>query len=121
MVKKLGDNVYRVWIDFTNKKVAPTITARAAQNNVVRPDLITLDGKADIISASWINNKESFDYLKPVTELIDQKQLNRLIIRNGHPGKTTRTLQYLVKGSGSVKITYDSVKGGTVTKTIALN
>jgi len=119
-VKKVGENVYRVWIDFTNKKVIPTITAKAAQNNVVRPDLITFEGKSEIISASWINNKESFDYLNPVTELIDQKQLNRLIIRNGQPGKTTRTLQYLVRGSGDVTITYDSVKGGKVSTTVAV-
>lgn len=117
-VKKLGDNVYRVWIDFTNKKVTPTITGRAAQNNVVRPDLVSFEGKAEIISASWISSKETFDYLNPITELIDQKQLNRLIIRNGHPGKSTRTLQYLVKGSGSVTISYDSVKGGKVSKTL---
>ncbi len=42
------------------------------------------------------------------------------MIRNGHPGNTTRTLQYLVKGSGDVMVNYDSLKGGTVTKTIAL-
>jgi hypothetical protein len=119
-VKKIADNVYRVWIDFTNKKVAPTITGKAAQNNVVRPDLITLGGKAEIISASWIQGKETFDYLNPVTELIDQKQLDRLIIRNGHPGKTTRTLQYLIKGSGKITITYDSVKGGKVSREIEL-
>jgi hypothetical protein len=120
-VKKIGDNVYSVRVDFTNKKVAPTITGRAAQNNVVRPDLITFDGKSEIISASWITSKETFDYLNPITELIDQKQLNRLMIRNGHPGKTTRTLQYLVKGSGSVTVTYDSVKGGKVSKTVPVN
>ncbi len=120
-VKKIGDNVYRVWIDFTNKKIAPTITAKAATNNVVRPDLITFDGKQDIISASWISGKETFDYLNPITELIDQKQLKRLMIRNGQPGKSTRTLQYLVKGNGNITITYDSVKGGKVTKTIAVN
>jgi len=117
-VKKLNDNVYQVWVDFTNPKVAPTITAKAAQNNVVRPDLITLDGKVDIISASWINGKQTFDYLNPITEMIDQKQLNRLMIRNGHPGKTTRTLQYLVKGTGKITVTYDSVKGGKVSTTI---
>lgn len=120
-VKKIGDNVYRVWIDFTNKKVAPTITGKAAQNNVVRPDLITFDGKQDIISASWISNKETFDFLNPITDMIDQKQIKRLMIRNGHPGKSTRTLQYLVKGSGNITITYDSVKGGKVSKTISVN
>jgi hypothetical protein len=117
-VKKIGDDVYRVWIDLTNPKVAPTITAKAAQNNVVRPDLILFEGKPEIISASWIEDKETYDYLHPVLDNIDQKQLERLIIRNGHPGKTTRTLQYLVKGKGDITITYDSVKGGKVTKTI---
>lgn len=113
-VEKIGKDVYRVWVDFTNPKVAPSITAKAAQNNVVRPDLLTLDGKVEIISASWINDKKTFDYLNPITQLIDQNDLSRIMIRNGHPGKTTRTIQYLVKGSGKVTVTYDSVKGGTV-------
>ncbi|MCK5821707.1 MAG: hypothetical protein KAH17_07470 [Bacteroidales bacterium] len=119
-VKKIGKNTYQIWIDFTNPKVAPTITERAAGNNVVRPDLITLDGKADIISASWITSKQTQKYTNEVTNLIDQKQLDRLLIRNGNPGKTTRTLQYLVKGSGKVKISYDSVKGGVVSAELTL-
>jgi len=113
-VKKIADNIYRVWVDFTNPKVAPTVTSKAASNNVVRPDLVLFDGRQEIISASWISSKQTFDYLNPITDLVDQKQLNRLIVRNGHPGKTTRTLQYLVKGGGPATITYDSVKGGKV-------
>lgn len=120
VVSKIGKNTYKVWVDMTNPKVAPTITERAAQNNVVRPDLITLDGKVEIISASWITNKKTQIYKNQVTNLIDQKQLNRLMLRNGHPGKTTRTLQYLVKGSGKIKLTYDSVKGGKVSTSIVL-
>ncbi|NLO67176.1 MAG: peptidase M14 [Bacteroidales bacterium] len=120
-VKKIEDDVYRVWIDLTNPKVAPTITARAASNKLVRPDLILFEGKPEVISASWISNKNTFDYLNPITDLIDQKELKRLIIRNGHPGKTTRTLQYLVKGRGSVTITYNSVKGGTVSKKLSID
>ncbi|MBT4409009.1 MAG: hypothetical protein HOC82_04130, partial [Bacteroidetes bacterium] len=45
---------------------------------------------------------------------------NRIMIRNGHPGKTSRTLQYLVKGKGDIDITYDSVKGGTVSAKLKL-
>jgi hypothetical protein len=119
-VKKINGNVYRVWVDFTNPKIAPTITAQAAQNNVIRPDLIMLEGNAEIISASWINNKETFEYTKPITSFIDQHNLKRLMIRNGHPGKTTRTLQYLVKGSGELTVTYDSVKGGKVSTKVRL-
>jgi hypothetical protein len=36
------------------------------------------------------------------------------------PGKATRTIQYLVKGSGDITVKYSSVKGGTVQKTITL-
>ena len=119
-VKKISGDVYRVWVDLTNPKVTPTIMARAAQNNVVRPDLILLNGNVDIISASWISNKETFDYTNPITDEIDQENLKRILVRNGHPGKTTRTLQYLVKGSGNISVTYDSVKGGVVSTNISL-
>ena len=117
-VEKLGKDVYKVWLEFSNPKVAPTITAKAAQNNVVRPDLITLEGNVDIISASWIDDPLTNDYLNPVSQEIDQHNLKRIMIRNGHPGKTSRTIQYLVKGSGKITIKYDSVKGGTVSTTI---
>ncbi|MEE4116458.1 MAG: hypothetical protein V2I37_09830, partial [Marinilabiliaceae bacterium] len=113
-VEKLGKDVYKVWLEFSNPKVAPTITAKAAQNNVVRPDLLTLEGNVDIISASWIDDPLTNDYLNPVSQEIDQHDLKRIMIRNGHPGKTSRTIQYLVKGSGKITIKYDSVKGGTV-------
>ena len=113
-VEKIGDGVYKIWVEFSNPKVAPTITAKAAQNNVVRPDLLTLQGNVDIISASWINDPLTNDYLKPVTQEIDQHDLKRIMLRNGQTSKTSRTIQYLMKGSGKVTVKYDSVKGGTV-------
>ena len=113
-VEKLGNDVYKVWVEFSNPKVVPTITEKAAQNNVVRPDLLTFEGNMDIISAGWVNDPLTDEYLKPVTREIDQQDLKRIIIRNGHPGKTSRTIQYIVKGKGNVNITYNSVKGGIV-------
>ena len=44
----------------------------------------------------------------------------RILIRTGQPGKSVRTFLYLMRGSGSVTVTYDSTKGGKVSKTIAL-
>ncbi len=55
-----------------------------------------------------------------VLPLIDQKNLKRIIVRNGHPGKTTRTAVLLVKGSGAMTVTYDSVKGGKASQTVTL-
>jgi hypothetical protein len=118
---KVGGDVYRVFVDFTNPKVAPTIMARAAQNNLVRPDLLTLEGKnAEVIAASFIDNKELYKIKPSVAQLIDQKDLKRILVRNGQAGKTTRTVMYLVKGTGAVTVTYDSVKGGQTSKTINL-
>ena len=116
-VENLGSGVYRVRIDLVNKKVAPTIMAKAVQNNVVRPDLLTADGKGiEVLSAGWVRDK----FRPGATQLIDQHDLKRLMLRNGHPGRTTRTIEYIVRGGGEMMVTYSTVKGGTVSKTIAL-
>ena len=120
-VDKLDGGVFRVFVDIANPKVTPTILAKAAQNNVVRPDLLTFEGRAaEIISASWIDNKVLYKARPSVTGFIDQKDLKRILLRNGFAGKTARTIMYLVKGSGEVTVKYDSVKGGTASKTIKL-
>ena len=120
-VEKVGGDVFKVFVDITNPKVAPTIMAKAAQNNVVRPDLLTLEGRnVEVISASWIDNKEVYKARPSVTQFIDQKNLKRILVRSGQPGKTTRTIMYILKGSGDVTVTYDSVKGGKAAKAVKL-
>ena len=119
--EKVSGDVYRVFVDISNPKVAPTIMEKAAQNNIVRPDLLTLEGKnVEIISASWIDNKESYKIRPTITSFIDQKNLKRILLRNGMPGKTTRTIMYLVRGSGDFAVKYDSAKGGTSSATVKL-
>jgi hypothetical protein len=116
-VEKLGEGIFKVWLDVSNPKVAPTILAKAAANNVVPPDLLTVDGKAvEIISASWVADK----WRPAVAQSIDQKDLKRIMLRNGLTGRATRTIQYLVKGTGSMTVKFTSQKGGTVEKTITL-
>ena len=116
-VEKLGDGIFKVWLDLSNPKVAPTILAKAAMNNVVPPDLLTVDGKGvEVISASWVADK----WRPAVAQSIDQKDLKRIMLRNGLAGRTTRTIQYLVKGTGPLTVKYASLKGGTVEKTIPL-
>jgi hypothetical protein len=121
-VEKVGGDVFRVFVDITNPKVAPTIMARAAQTNVVRPDLLLVDGRnVEVIAASFIDNKAVYKANPSVTPLVDQKDLKRIIIRNGHPGKTIRTAVLLVKGSGTMTVAYDSVKGGKGSTTVTLH
>ena len=42
---KIQDNVYRVFVDISNPKVAPTILERVAANGIIRPDLLTARGR----------------------------------------------------------------------------
>ena len=116
-VEPIGGGVSRVRVDFTNSKLTPTILAKAAENNVVRPDLLTVEGSGvEILSAGWVANK----FRPGATELIDQKNLNRILIRTGHPGRVTRTIEYLVRGTGEMTVTYDSLKGGKAVTKVAV-
>lgn len=120
-VEKLGGDLRRVFVDIANPKVTPTIMARAARNGVVRPDLFLVEGRGvEVVAAGFIDNKELYRVKPSVVPLVDQKDLKRIMLRNGWPGKTTRTAMLLVKGGGPVKVVYDSAKGGRAEKTIEL-
>ncbi len=80
----------------------------------MRPDFLTAEGDVEILAAGWVENK----HRPGPIDLIDQKKLDRIMVRSGHPGHTTRTIEYLVRGTGTMQITYSSVKGGTVSTTV---
>jgi len=113
-VEQVEGDVYRVRVDIRNERLIPTITARGRDNAVVRPDLLTVDGNVEVIAAGWVNDR----FGSSPTQLIDQHELDRILIRSGHPGRTTRTVEYLVRGRGEMTVTYDAEKGGTVSRTI---
>jgi hypothetical protein len=115
-VEQVSGNVYKVQVDIRNERVIPTITARAMQSRVVRPDILTLDGNVEVITAGWVANRHRPGPLQQ----IDQEDLKRIIVRSGHPGRTTKTVEYLVRGSGSVTVKYATVKGGTAETTVRL-
>jgi hypothetical protein len=64
----------------------------------------------------WVASK----FRPGATELIDQRDLTRIMVRSGHPGRTTRTVEYLVRGTGDMIVTYDSAKGGKAVAKVAI-
>ncbi len=113
-VEGIGGGLYKVQVDIIHERLIPSITARAMTNRVVRPDLLTVDGNVEIVAAGWVVDKN-----RPgKTQMIDQEELNRIMVRSGHPGRTTKTIEYLVRGSGNMEVTYSSVKGGTASTTV---
>ena len=118
-VEALGDELWRVRVPIVNDRLVPTILSKAQRNHVVRPDLLRLDaGGATIVAAGWVRDR----FRPGSTDLIDQKDLSRILVRNGQPGRTTRMIEYLVRSTPgrSVTLTYDSAKGGQPTVTIPL-
>jgi Zinc carboxypeptidase len=115
-VERLGGDTYRVRVDIRNDRLIPTIIERARRNRVVRPDILSVEGNVEVIAAGWVESK----HRPGPTEMIDQRELNRLLIRSGHPGRTTRTIEYLVRGSGAMTVRYSALKGGTVATTVQL-
>ncbi len=117
VVEPLGDGLYRVRVELVNSKLTPTILAKAAGNQTVRPDILSLQAKnAEVVSVGWVKDR----FRPGATQLIDQSDLRRILVRNGHPGRTTRVIEYIVRGSGELEITYASLKGGTVRKQVLL-
>lgn len=95
-------------VDVTNSRVIPTIMVEAAETKLVRPDILTFDGcSASAITAGVVLN----EFQPGPLSMSDQKDLKRNIIRNGLPGKTTRTIESLMKRSGPVTIQYSALKG----------
>ncbi|MEQ9401482.1 MAG: M14 family metallopeptidase [Longimicrobiales bacterium] len=115
-VERVDGDLWRVWVDITNERLIPTVTVRARENRVVRPDLLTVDGNVEVVAAGWVRNK----HRPGPTDIIDQADLDRILVRSGHPGRTTRTVEYLVRGSGRMTVRYASVKGGTVETVVEL-
>ncbi len=115
-VERLEGDLYRVRIDIRNERLIPTITVKARENRVVRPDIITVEGDVEVVAAGWVED----EHRPGPTRMIDQAELDRILVRSGAPGRTTRIVEYLVRGSGDMTVEYASMKGGTVRTTVTL-
>ena len=115
-VERIGGDVYRVRVELVNDKIIPTITGKAAQNHVVAPDLLTVDGRIDVVTVGIVQDK----FRPGPTDRIDQNDLRRILFHSGLPGETRRIVEYVVRGSGPVTIRYASVKGGTAEARVQL-
>ena len=112
-----GTPAWRVRVPIVNDRLIPTILAKAQRNNVVRPDLLRVEGAGStIVAAGWVRDR----FRSGATDLIAQQDLSRILVRNGQPGRTTRVIEYLVRGGRSLTLTYDSAKGGKPSITIPL-
>jgi hypothetical protein len=111
-VRSLGGNLWRVEVPVLNDRAIPSMTARAVQDKLHRQDLATVTG-ARVVSSGLVDDP----YLDKVQ--IQQHRPERLMVP-GVEGLSTRHLFFLVEGNGEITVHYDSLKGGKISKKIAL-
>jgi hypothetical protein len=116
VVKKLDGGVYQVDFAVADAKATPTISAQATSQKLHRPDRIRVDGpKAALLAAGemqdrFLNRTRSVKTLKNAFDVI-----------GGISGHGRREFRLLVKASGPITLTYDSLKGGFLEKTVSLD
>jgi hypothetical protein len=114
-VKKIGSGSYRLWVTVLNKKVIPTIGELAAKNQLFRSDILSVEGQGNrVVSAGFVENRWT-----PSVSLIEHRP-ERVLLKEGIPGNSTRIVQFIVSGKGKIRIELDCLKGGKTEKTIVL-
>jgi hypothetical protein len=111
-VERLEGDLWRVEVPVVNERGIPTVTALAAKNKLHRPDVATVAG-AEVVSSGLVQNS----WLDRVE--VQEHRPERLMVPGVDPF-STRTLFFLLKGSGEITVTYDSLKGGTIETTFRL-
>jgi Zinc carboxypeptidase len=111
-VRKVGDRLWRLEVPVLNDRAIPSMTAVAVQNKLHRQDVATVTG-AKVLSSGVVDNP----YLDKVQ--LQEHRPERLMVP-GVDGLSTRILFFLVQGSGEATVTYDSLKGGKISKQVAL-
>jgi hypothetical protein len=111
-VKKAGDRLWRLEVPVLNERAIPSMAAVAVSGKLHRQDLAMVSG-GKVIASGLVDDP----YLDKVD--LQEHRPGRLMVP-GVDGLSTRILFFLVEGDGEVAVTYDSVKGGKVSKTVAL-
>jgi hypothetical protein len=112
MVKKVGDRLWKVEVPVLNDRAIPSMTTMAVTGKLHRKDIASVAG-GKVISSGIVKDP----FLDKIE--IQAYRPERLMVP-GVEGVSTRTLFFLVQGDGEVTVNYDSLKGGKVSKKIAL-
>ena len=132
--EKIGSGLNRVKVTLYNEKVMPTLSQMAIQNQVQRPDFLSIDGNVKVLAAGvtqgtgmpaeiprrfrmFFRGRGAAD--SDMT-FIDQKNPKKLKLTNGISGRSEVEYHFLIEGKGNITVKLDCVKGGKQTKSIVL-
>jgi hypothetical protein len=114
-VKKIKGNLYQVDLVVENTRVTPTISGIAQQKKLHRVDQLKVEGRnVKLLAAGRLVDR--FRNITQEVKVFD----NYVWVESGVPSFGTLSYRLLIRGSGSVDVVYDSLKGGYYTKTVVL-
>jgi len=112
-VKSLGSGLYRLRTRLTNSRAIPTMSALAEKNNLYTKDVLRVSGKGIKILAGGLLTDP---YRDAVNFKMHKPELQFLIV----PGFGKIEHQFIVEGSGEVRVEYESRHAGKLAKALKL-
>jgi len=117
-VKSLGNGLSEVTAIISNPKLAPTHTQQDVENNISRPNWISLEGGE--VAAGFIMSGGGGGFFGGGTPVGEEQKVRPARINVANiPGQGSVTVRWVVRGNGPFTITVDSPKGGMARATTA--
>ena len=112
--ERIDDNLHRVRVTLANRRLMPTRTAQDVQARIGPPDLLRVSGpQVRVLSAGRAGDR-FFQRIEAVKRRPERVELDAV------PGLGEQRVQFIVSGSGRIKITFDSAKGGWIEREVDL-
>lgn len=117
-VKEISDGVWEVTVEVKNPKIIPTIASQARIKGIGQRDYLLCEpagsSRNSVVAGGTVS-----DLTRSKLNAVEH-QPERLWNDGGIGSKGTELFRFVVHGSGSVKLTYSSEKGGTITQEVEL-
>lgn len=112
-VEDLGDDLHRIRVRAANSNAIPTLSNRAQRYNLVRKDILSIEGRGIEVVSGGIIEDIHFEKVRPV-------EYRPGLIFTSVPSFGKRDVQWIVKGRGKVRVTFDSMKAKNQSLTFQL-
>lgn len=112
-VKDLGNNLHRVRIRASNPNALPSLSNKAVSKQIVRRDIFKIEGAGLEVVSGGIVDDIAFDR-------VDNVEHRPWMIFSSVPSFGKTDIQWIVKGKGKAKVTYDALKAKNQSLTLDL-
>jgi hypothetical protein len=102
-VKELGDDMHRIRERLANTSAIPTLSNRALRYDLVRKDILSIQGRGIEVVSGGIVMDIHFDEVRPI-------EYRPGLIFTSVPSFGKRDIQWIVKGGDKATIEFDSIK-----------